>query len=382
MFVMLFGLMGVAAIMPVGNHYAARSDQYDRGAALASSAFAELKSRGLLQPGFWRYANNVSVMRNTGDFWFPFSPATAPGAGHAFIIDPIGAAQATGAQASYFPYGPIVTGQEVRNPWAAGTTTIPKLAGYEWPIRRVTLPNTAGTSIMSSQVAASIFRLRDDLTGELPGEGDHPGIQRWETDNNGYPDEPWRHTLLARAYAGSYSWLATLLPVGGDQDGDGISDSLEGLQPNDPRQASFLYEVSVAVFRKREDEPSAASERLLQAELGPGGDLVVFAADYTTVDDASQDIRAGNWIALAGVHPTTGKFLLKWYRLLAYEDETDDEPLLSSGTAPGRLAMVEGPEWPTTTNAAGVELPALNLRAILLPNIIGVATQTVKLETN
>ena len=45
--------------------------------------------------------------------------------------------------------------------------------------------------------------------------------------------------------------------------------------------------------------------------------------------------------------------------------------------AEGRHAMVEGPEWPTnnTPPIAG------NLRAILLPNVIGVATQTVKLDT-
>ena len=53
MFVLLFGLMGVAAIFPVGNHYAAKGDQYDRGAAMADAALAELKSRGLLRPQLW-----------------------------------------------------------------------------------------------------------------------------------------------------------------------------------------------------------------------------------------------------------------------------------------------------------------------------------------
>jgi hypothetical protein len=369
MFVMLFGLMGVAAIMPVGNHYAARSDQYDRGASLAGSAFAELKSRGILNPAAWSRANPAGILfidPTTGTF----STAPANGAGHAFVIDPIGAAQAAN---EFFPYdggGDTKTPAEWTNPPGGG----PGLTGQVWPIRRVTLPHVTG-GIMPSQVADSIFRLRDDLSGELPTEGDRPGIQRWEVDNNGYsPDEPWQHTLLARAYAGSYSWLATVLPVN--------AEALLGLAPGNPRHGSFLYEVSVAVFRKREDEPSAASERLLQAELGPGGDLVVYNANLDVVDEASLDIRAGNWIAIAGVHPTTGKFLLKWYRLLSYDDETDVQQLPSGGSVPnGRRAMLEGPEWPPNTPTA-TPLYSTDLRAILLPNIIGVATQTVKLETN
>jgi hypothetical protein len=370
MFVMLFGLMGVAAIMPVGNHYAARSDQYDRGAALAGSAFAELKSRGILNPAAWSRANPAGILfidPTTGTF----STAPANGAGHAFVIDPIGAAQAAN---EFFPYdggGDTKTPAEWTNPPGGG----PGLTGQVWPIRRVTLPHVTGGT-MPSQVADSIFRLRDDLSGELPTEGDRPGIQRWETDNNGTPDYPADDTLLARAYAGSYSWLATVLPVN--------SDALLGLQPANSRHGSFLYEVSVAVFRKREDEPSEASERSIFAEMGPGGDLVIFAPDndVNLVDQASQDIRAGNWIALAGVHPTTGKFLLKWYRLLSFDDETTENVTVATGTGlAARWAMVDGPEWPTDPTAA-VGAPVIDLRAILLPNVIGVATQTVKLETN
>lgn len=375
MFVMLFGLMGVAAIMPVGNHYAARSDQYDRGAALAGNAFAELKARGLLKAGYqlpdgsyysaWRYANSSPVIATDGGL--------VADPGHAFVIDAIGSAEAVDVAANMFPYG------APNSPWGL---TPPSTT---WPIRRVTMAAvpTATPVKMPSQVAATIFRLHDDLSGDLPDQGDRPGIQRWETvDNNpangnpnNTPDFPADDTLLARAYAGSYSWLATVLPVN--------ADALLGLAPASPRHGSFLYEVSVAVFRKREDAPSTTSERLLQAELGPGGDLVIYdPSDATIVDDASQDIRPGNWVALAGVHPTTGKFLLKWYRLLSYDDETENVQLYSAGSSPpGRRAMLEGAEWPPDVSPPNVQY-STNLRAILLPNVIGVATQTVKLETN
>jgi hypothetical protein len=376
MFVMLFGLMGVAAIMPVGNHYAARSDQYDRGSALAGSAFAELKSRGLLQPQYWLYSNqdvpnnaflgDAFINPTTEQFYWPANP------GHAFVIDPLGASDegSTPSSRQYFPFG--VT----NNPWAS---TTPSLPGAGWPIRRMTLPTPRpGTNpiqyrAMSSDVADTIFRLHDDLNAELPDRNDQPGIQLWQTDNNGTPDYPADDILLSRAYAGSYSWLATVLPVN--------AEALAGLQPGNPRHGSFLYQVSVAVFRKRDDAPSPASERLLQAELGAGGNLVVYAGDDLDVDEASLDIRAGNWLAIAGVHPTTGKFLLSWYRMLAYDDETNLQQLYGDQMSrPGRRAMLEGPEWPT--NPAAPNAPAVGLRAILIPNVLGVATQTVKLETN
>ncbi|HYO24361.1 MAG TPA: hypothetical protein VEQ85_05370 [Lacipirellulaceae bacterium] len=369
MFVMLFGLMGVAAIFPVGNHYAGKGDQYDRGAALAGSAFAEVKARGMMQPGFWLRPDGATVMNN-GVFRLTGEQ------GHAFVVDPLGAAQTTDP---YFPFGGGGVVDGTANPWRSPPTPLPALPGANWPIRRVTFaanPN-ASAAKMDVRIASAITRLRDDVAVELPDQGDRPGIQRWyasDVDDAGNPNHTPEYaaddTPLARAYTGSYSWLATVLPVS--------NDALFGLQAADPRHRSFLYEVSVAVFHKREDVPSEASERSIPAELGPGGDLMIYAPNYDDVEAASQDIRPGQWIALCGVHPSSGKFLLRWYRLLSFDDETDD----FTGPNPLRRAMVEGPDWPTRTDASGASLPATDLRAILLPGVIGVSTQTLQLETD
>jgi hypothetical protein len=367
MFVMLFGLMGVAAIMPVGNHYAARSERYDRGGALAASAFAELKSRGLLQPDMWMYPDKSWVINQVGAY--PDTFTLGNNAGHAFVIDSIGAAQAIGNNAAnLFPYGAANPG------WAL--TPLPTA----WPVRRVTFPDR-NNNPMTSRVAESIFRLRDDLSASLPDQNDRPGIQRWETvDNNSppTPDYPGDDTPLARAYAGNYSWLATVVPVN--------AEALAGLQPADARHGSFLYEVSVAVFRKREDVPSVESERILPAVLEVGGNLELYSDtgnagnDRDIVEAALQDIRNRDWIALAGVNPTTGAFVLRWYRLAALEDENNEDAHLH-GTEVHRNAMLENvglndPLIPTSSNPTPV------VRAILLPSVIGVVTQTVKLETN
>jgi hypothetical protein len=381
MFVMLFGLMGVAAIMPVGNHYAARSERYDRGGALAASAFAELKSRGLLQPDFWLYSDSKGVMNN-GAFQLPFTGTNPVGAGHAFVIDPLGAAETTN---TFFPYPNALDG--AGNPWNGAPWN---LAGSAWPIRRVTMAAIPAPSAvkMTSRVAESIFRLRDDLSASLPDQNDRPGIQRWETvdtnpntgANNNTPDYPGDDTPLARAYAGNYSWLATVVPVN--------AEALAGLQPADARHGSFLYEVSVAVFRKREDVPSVESERILPAVLEVGGNLELYSDtgnagnDRDIVEAALQDIRNRDWIALAGVNPTTGAFVLRWYRLAALEDE-NNEDLHDHGTEVHRNAMLEnvGLSDPLVYDPTSGDPPPV-VRAILLPSVIGVVTQTVKLETN
>jgi hypothetical protein len=371
MFVLLFGLMGVAAIFPVGNHYAGKGDQYDRGAALAGTAFAEVKSReGMLGPNIWLYPDNTSVM-NGGNFQVP---ATA---GHAFVIDPVGAAETSPADTScnFFPYD--ANGGKVAAGWNLkfGTTAI---ATTSWPVQRITFDPLLRSppQKFTPQVAEAIFRLHDDLTGQLPDANDSPGIQRMTVDSNGTPKITDDDIPLARSYAGNYSWLATVLPTN--------ADALVGMQPSTPRYGSFLYEVSVAVFFKRDSTPSLTSERQLSAELGPGGDLLLYSinSNSTEVDDASQDIRPSQWILLAGVHPTSGKFLLKWYRLLALDDDTSQTQLLSntSATVPGRHAMVEGPEWPPDATPVDAQV-STNLRAILLPGVIGVATQSVKLDT-
>jgi hypothetical protein len=242
---------------------------------------------------------------------------------------------------------------------------------------------------MTPQVAASIFRLHDDLSVELPEKADSPSMQRWRSvDVNDTPDYAADDLPLARSYAGSYSWIATVLPTSGPTPTNPLNNALAGMRPVDPRHGSFLYEVSVAVFHKREDIPELDSERLLQAQLSADGSLILYADtgdardDADIVDAAVEDIRANQWIAVAGVHPTTGQFLLKWHRLLSIDIETGAviSPYDNTTTyTSGRAATVVGPEWP--------QPPDLNdpstwgqVRAILLPGVIGVTTQTLELS--
>jgi hypothetical protein len=162
------------------------------------------------------------------------------------------------------------------------------------------------------------------------------------------------------------------------------------LQPTQALYGSELYEVSVAVFYKRDVVPSPKSERCLEAALNIGGEVVLYAADNAdgvdAVDNALKDIRPGQWIALAGVHPDAGfpsgaQLLLKWYRLLSLDEQTLQGQYLSAAggsTYAVRRGTIEGPDWPVPS---GTTAPTIqNLRAILLPGVIGVSTHMLHME--
>jgi hypothetical protein len=310
-----------------------------------------------------------------------------PHPGYAFVIDPMGAAAGRAQTPALIPnhsfpgYDANAAGAAVTKP-AAWTT----LYGSEWPIRRLTLLQ-APNQFMSGPVAETIFRLRDDVTNELPAENDRPGIQRWTavdstggTPNN-TPKDPSDDTLLARSYTGNYSWLATVVPTS--------NDSLLALQPINSRFGSDLYEVSVAVFNKREVLPSAESERAISAQMLQGNELLIYDANVENIDAAAEGIRPGNWIAVAGERQGTvgGQLLLKWYRILSIDDETqEDQPIYSnSGNLTGnysvRRVMLDGPDWPLAELGTSGVRADITPRAILLPGVISVATQMLPMES-
>lgn len=213
MFVLLFGLMGVAAIFPVGNHYVIEGEKYDLGQLMAENAFEELQARGILRPELWWYsddAGEVNTVTGTTLFIQPsgaanpgyFNADPIQGSGHAFVIDPLGTAN--GAEVHFPSEADIKSNLSPWNPPPSG----PSISGTLWPVRRMTLPipdpnNPGFPQKMTTAVAETIFRLRDDLAVEMPERDDVPSIQRWVTadiDNNGNanntPNDPNDDTLL------------------------------------------------------------------------------------------------------------------------------------------------------------------------------------------
>lgn len=367
MFVLLFGLMGVAAIFPVASHYVLEGDKRDRSAGLAQVAFEELKARKILRPETWLYGAPVTTDTGTLHIINPatggFNISAAPGPGHVFVIDPLAvAANGDASNRDMFPISAVNQGGS--NPWQALG-----IMGTRWPVRRLTLnvnPSLAATPVViPGETAKNTFTLRDDLAVVQPDAGDRPSIQRWQVDTT-------TGTLLARDYLGDYSWLATVVPV--------KTEALLGLAPaNNIRDA--WYEVSTAVFYKREVVPtatlnsSAGSERLISGEFLNSSELAIYGT-AEEVDTAVDGLKPGNWIAVMGVNRVTGAFLMKWYKVLALDDETNNQVQLYStgGNVTGRYVMVQGPPWPTSSYQ--------NLGVAILPGIVDVYTRVMQMETN
>ena len=101
------------------------------------------------------------------------------------------------------------------------------------------------------------------------------------------------------------------------------------------------------------------------------------------VDLAVDGLKPTNWLDVMGVNQVTGTFMLKWYKVLAIDDETRQ----SAGSFPprdlidlpgagnsqiGRYLMVQGPPWPTSSMT--------NLGVAILPGIIDVYTRVMQME--
>ncbi len=381
MFVLLFGLMGVAAIFPVGNFYVVEGEKFDLASGLAQNAFEELRARGMLQPEVWMLTDHFQPLSFNTDFITstPTNPGTftlaSPNSGNAIVIDPLGGGaimptSAAPLDRTYFPYPNPLDGTS--NPWPTLNFPSSVVSPANWPVRRVSLPipnpaiSATAKAAMTTEIAETIFRLRDDLAVEQPDESDVPSIQRWDVDG--------ANNLLRRQYKGNYSWLATIVPTTGA--------GLAALQPANADYGNISYDVSVVVFRKRDETPSDTSERLIEAELLQGGELVIF--DRTNVkqnvDDAVDDIRSGNWISLMGVNQTTGDFVMKWYRILSMDDETVENQNFSTvtGQVALRRLMLIGPDWPAPT----VGTVVTDLRACILPGAISVVTKPLRMESS
>jgi len=383
MFVLLFGLMGVAAIFPVGGHYVVEGEKWDKASLLAQNAFDEIEARRMLNPEYWLYSfrtpsgtwrtgtshviNLPQLPRggNTAGGFFNHDPS-----GHAFVIDPLGTASGLlttppTPELDVFPFATYENPSggnyniNVPNPW------LPMLPGPRFPVRRVTLQQALNVPLQL-EPASTIFNLRDDLSYNLPEQRDRPGVQMWAVDQTVSPPR-----LLSRQYKGEYSWLATVVPT--------RHRALVGMQPAMNIRDEY-YDVSVAVFYKRDFPPTLGelgnpgSERLAQAQFLNQRELVIFDNNNPeVVNDAVRDIGPRNWIAVMGVNQSSGQFLMKWYRILAMDDET--APLMEPAfnNASGRYLTLVGPDWP-------IQSANVNLRVAILPGVIDVVTKPMQLH--
>ena len=299
--ILTVGLLGVAAIFPVGSFYMQKGDVADRSSAIAQAAFNEAISRGVLNPENWLawedgivrpnpdpLSPNVPLLPGSAGSTFtrPFAEslrlqkaaqassnvsaainakATALEFGSVFMIDPLAISSvaivnpANGVSGTsnimrpggVFPASTVWTigpngglppypNAKAWTPWGDTWSYGPR-----WPIRRMTLRQPSATATLNKPLeptlANKLFASPDDLALDLPTAQDKPSIQRMDVANvdlNG--DGNSKNDPLARQSRGDYSWIATVSPT--------TTEARDALA-TDP--SAFSYEVSIVVFFKR-----------------------------------------------------------------------------------------------------------------------------------
>jgi len=356
MFVLLFGLMGVAALLPVGNYFASRATMYDRAASIGEAAFHDLQARGYLRPEMWRTINGAT-------------PIIAPGENQhhwSFCIDPVGIAVANEGELNWFPY-------------AAGTAPGP----YPTVMRRLSLPNADDTGRMSLLAAERIFMSRDDVAVAFPEDQDASVIG---TNNNklpvafeSYGAPPYSADLpsvqhyemgdgapVQRQIRGEFTWAFTVVPL--------LLETTAG--SGDWRVMDDTYIVSVVVFHARDPRAEWSSHHTDDNALGGiGGGRVRVRGTREQV----AAITEGEWVLLTAVdggNPAPDINFQRWYRVRALGDIRDEV-----GGVFARTLDVEGPDWPDT-DGSGDAVNTNGFRVSVFNKAIAVYERRMKIAGN
>ncbi len=236
-FILSVGLLGVAALIPIGNSQVIKGAIAHRGSELGERVYREIRLRGWLRTDMWLRADgSPAVEEKTGQLVQGlFDRAVA--------IDPYTAAVSPGT--TIFP----------RN----SQTPMPLLTFKQAPDQ---------PQKMSLQLAKLISVSSDNLVFQRPSDGNRPAIQRLN------------RTGTKRLSESLYSWMMTLSPV-----------------PND----RGTYLLSVVVFYRDAPSESDGQPRDSQnldniQPLGGGEYKISGSVEAMEIKDY---LRPGRWMMLS-----------------------------------------------------------------------------------
>ena len=280
-FVLSIGLLGVAAMIPVGRYEIVEAAKSDRSAVLGRLAMREVKNRGMLDPMPWSLDNPSQVLT----MW--------QGAGNL-------------NQAQYVMIDPLyVTKNGLGNFPAAGAMSMSRInlwnGLYRW----------GSGAPLNVDAAREIFVSHDDLVFDIPKDRDLRPV-RMVSGNR-------------QQYEGNYCWAAMLAPDAAEA----AAQSLDAITRS-------RVTVSIVVFYKRNLDPSQAERVATATSLG-GGDMTL-----TAPQEDLERVKRNHWILLCGrtggppaAGATTGP-LFHWYRVVA---------VAAGASATQRDVSLAGPDW-------------------------------------
>jgi hypothetical protein len=389
-FIILFGLLGVAILLSVGRFNIVEAAKRDRAAACGRASLRDVRARRMLYAGGWvgwyDEAAYSALPRDWATSYYDDSGAvqtlsspTAPwvfGSGPwqawrkvlsteaaldsgAYVIDPL------------FIAGNLTSSLSVANitdnighfPFPADTdaSTKPNVI-----MRRVFLDNSnpAGvayslnTQILGTQFGRT-FLWSDDQMFPIP------------TDPQGRPTRLVGQAGVGQS-EGKYSWMVTVSPA--------VAES--GQSTGGARK----FDVSVVVFCNRDFssplspiDSDKLGERLVKVQFSGGGlgggDATLVMMDKDT-HTGTLDIRENDWILLGGwelLGPTQSRKVFAWYRIVAVEDQDPSTPRQ-------RRVTLSGTDWNTDWKATLDGDSTSYSQGVICTGVIGVYSQMMELQ--
>lgn len=409
-FVLTFGLMGIAMVIPAGRYLMVEAAKSDRGSACGRAALNDMKIRGWLDPLRWKQirgarAHEYGTQPSDG---IPLPVGRYGGIiyGETFLVDPVffQIARAAGTETvQFFPYTTPTSQQPQTRPWP-----------HRALARRVT-PN------IPRPVAERITTWADELVFSLEGEEQRPRqLFQWD-DGSGwaFPVLPGDNAAVgATNYRiraeneGSFTWAAMVAPVvppalaGSWEDTDTPGVTYPMISVN----SITRYEVSIVVFYRRDFycptsgeltsnlDPETVRERSVYAEVSGGGigggDVRLFINGVDNLPDSYLNVRKNQWIMLKALdragrvgnwHPA----VFKWYRVVGVsevEPATIKDPMDLSKELQGRgrYVTLAGPDWQidTTIGPSAAFDPQTDIaEAAIIDDVVGVYTTIVDMSS-
>lgn len=357
MFMILFGLLSVAALLEVGRHEFGAAGRFDRAMACGRSGLADLKTRGLIDPnrfvGWYDqppYTNATNypywahqwVDSGGGNWVDNVTPDYAP-----WVYDlggggggppPTAGWRRVGRTEGAASFGAcvldplyIMNNVSLTSPIAQVRTDaayFPYTPGAPLAMRRVFMDISDSTSVPSTldpnpltldpKVLAALtdrwFGWGDDLSLDMPKDPQQRPVRVFDAAG------------LAQN-EGNYSWMVTVTPTGSD----------------------YRYEVSVVVFYQRDFSPPSnpldgakPGERWLRVVFDAptvgigGGDATLWRR--ATDPEEWLDVRENDWILLGGYKVVPSQIVYQWYRVISVESAETAVPL-------SRRVTLAGPDW-------------------------------------
>ncbi len=345
--VVMVGLLGIAALLPVAGVLANKGAVADSAANMAATAIRDFEVRGMGQPRNWRWHNPTLGP--------PQFVNLLPTPGQSFCLDPrfAGAANRPDVR-NKFPYNVLYDNTLL---WMPRFSLAP-------------FPGAANSLFMGRLQAEQVFSGRDDLVFDLPD------------DRTLGPIQNFGNLLAKRQVEGRISWMATVVP------------KLDRLgTPTDE------YTMSIVVFARRQiDEEiprdpanpfvgfeNYASERVVVASSFFSGQPAFGGGDVQLATRAGRpagdlELRGGDWVMLSSVKLTAvGTVQVhKWYRVIS----AGEDPIWD--TATGRFfreVTLTGPDWDWGHMGTNTPLNyATPTQVTIVRRVVAVFEKTVRLE--